>query len=54
MSKYCTVQMFRNKAGVCGTVDIRIHAIRKRKCKEGKNAREFSFSFRIRFSKGPP
>lgn len=52
--------MFRNKAGVSATVDIRIHAIRKHKCKELKNVRKFSFSFRIRFklkntfSKRPP
>ena len=53
------VKMFRNKEGESGTEYIGIHAIRKHKCKEGKNVRKCSISFRIRFklenkfSKGP-
>jgi hypothetical protein len=46
------VKMFRNRAALSGTIYIRIHAIRKHKCKEGKNVRKCQFSFRIRFKLG--
>jgi len=53
-------KMYRNKAGVSGTVYIGINAKRNHTFKAGKNVRKCSFSIRIRFklentfSKTPP
>jgi hypothetical protein len=41
------VKIFRNKEGEICTVYIGIHAIRKHKCKGGKNVIKCSFLFRI-------